>query len=273
MTTAANGERPRRRKRVKAEPDPRAHRGESAAARARVRGEPCRRCGEHHVNAKGQPTCNGHRRGVRPWKPCNKAPLRGAAVCQLHGALTPKVKQNADARLLWMDVEGEVGRLLEECDLPDQHPIDGLLEVVRNAGAMMRLLGSLCATLDLDAGEVKLAIDDANVTRYTDGEHGIYGYNTRGDQTTHILVTMWGQWADRYARACKLALDANIDERLVRNAEATSNVVFMAVERALQSANLDPAQAKAFSTTLAGELRKLVGPLDDMKKQVANGTA
>jgi hypothetical protein len=264
--------KPKKRKKVKRSMEKAAapaHRGRSAAARARRAGVVCGRCNQEHVRADGKPSCNGHKKRVRPHVPCPRPPMKGAAVCLAHGGGSPATRNLAAKRVAWEETEGEVAKLLRECDLPDQHPIDGLLEVVRHSGAMMRLLGSLCAALDLDPGEVHVSITDSGDVAKWGDDNGLYGFNHKGDQATHILVSMYGQWADRYARACKTALDANIDERLVRNAESTTNAVFVAVTRALDKAKLEPAQAQEFSIALADELRKLAGPLDTLPRKKA----
>ena len=263
VETAATDVKPRKRK-VKRARDPLSRAPDSSpAAKARRRGTTCSRCDTKHEDANGNPTCNAHLHGVRPWKPCGRRPKPGAAVCVKHGGNAQHIKDKAALRVAWDNTEGQVAALLSECDLPEQHPIDGLLEVVRHSGAMMRMLGTLVAQLDLNPGEVRIAYNEhGDARRYTSSEDGIFGYSHQGDQATHILVTMYGMWADRYARACKLALDANIDERLVRNAEATSNAVYLAITRALEKANLTPIQAAEFSKTLADEMRKLVGPLE-----------
>lgn len=263
MTTVPDVVVKPKRKRARKTRDPLARYSASPGAKARASGKPCTRCKQHHVNDKGKPTCNGHKKHIRPYVPCPRPPIKGGSVCPMHGGGNSVVKAKAAMRVTFAQTEGEIAELLRQCDLPEQHPIDGLLEVVRHSGAMMRLLGHLVAQLDRDAGEVGVAISDdgERVTKYSK-DTGLYGYNHVGDQSAHVLMLLYGQWSERYARACKLALDANIDERLVRNAEATQNAVYMAVTRALDAADLEPDQQAKFSKKLADELRKLVGPLD-----------
>jgi hypothetical protein len=150
----------------------------------------------------------------------------------------------------WEQAQGGVAALLRECDLPEQHPIDGLLEVVRHSGAMMRMLGFIVSGLEAE-GERALFSDRA-----------LARFDINLDQKQNIYVEMYGQWADRYARACKLAMDANIDERLVRNAEATTGIFLEAFQGALREAELDSEQAARFSAALADRLRKVTSPLD-----------
>jgi hypothetical protein len=258
----------KKRKRARVSDDPTRTSSRSAGAISRATGKACTRCGVRHLQVNStKASCNGHLRRARPYKPCRRPPIPGGEVCDRHGGQFTVVKANAARRVAWENTEGEVGRLLAECDIPNQHPIDGLLEAVRYSGAMMRLLATLCSQLDLEIGEIKVSFNEVGTaTRYTTKENSLYGLDHTGDGAPHVLVVMFGQWQDRYMRACKLALDANIDERLVRNAESTTDALYAAVSVALGKANLDPQQQAAFSSSLADELRRLVGPLDTMKK-------
>jgi hypothetical protein len=183
----------------------------------------------------------------------------------MHGGKTPATRAKAEARVQRHFIEGKVGFLLKQqgIDMPNTHPLDGLLEVVRRSGSMMRLLEGLVSELqlDVDAGPEIWGMDDAGNTIFK-MPRNIYGRNHVGDGAPHILVEMYHQWMMTYARACKLALDANIDERMVRNATVTSDLYFEAFRKAIVSTGLSPEQAKLFSASLAEELRKLAGPLD-----------
>lgn len=224
---------------------------QSAAARARAKGISCPLCKTKHP-ARSVGTdwsgCNGHLKKVRPFKPCTRDPINGGEVCSAHGGNLPQVRAAAQRRVTFASQQGEVAELLRQCDLPDQHPLDGLLEVVRHSGGMMRLLGAM--------------VGDLNLKPFAGGVYSsLYGPNHLGDGAPHTLVVLYEHWANMYARACKLALDANIDERLVRNAEATTTAVYTAIERALLVAQLDPEQQQKFTSALGEELRKLVDPL------------
>lgn len=186
----------------------------------------------------------------------------GGSVCYSHGGHTPAVRAKAKRRIEFAQTEGAVAELLREVDMPAQHPIDGLLEVVRHSGAMMRLLGHLVAGLALhptDMDESWSMDEDGNLRIRQEGS--LYGPTSSGDAGVSVLVTLYEKWTGVYARACKLALDANIDERLVRNAEQTSEVMFRAISEALESGDLSPAQREAIVGSLAASLRKY-GPLE-----------
>lgn len=154
-----------------------------------------------------------------------------------------------------MAAEGEIGDLMREMDMPDQHPIDGLLEVVRVSGAMMRLLTIKVGELAHKPGEVELSVSPQGELNEA-AIDGFWAPNNNREMTPHVYVQLLGVWSERYAKACKLALDANIDERLVRNAEATSDLMFKAIEEAIGNAALTPEQNDVLISSLANSLRK-----------------
>ena len=216
----------------------------------------CSRCGERHVHKSGTQSCTAHRRdGV----PCKMKPQLGLDVCRLHGGSTPNAVMTNRKAFTQMQLDlmsGEIAQLMDACDIPQQHPLDGLLEVVRHSGAMMRMLGGLIGELAKEPGGEQWAMSDEGqlLVRKMDA---LWGPDHKGDAKEHILVALYGLWSDRYARACKLALDANIDERLVRNAEATSDAFLGALTRALAKAGLTKEQSTILRTELASELRSL----------------
>lgn len=137
--------------------------------------------------------------------------------------------------------------LLVEHDLPDADPIDGLLEVVRRTGAMMRVLGMLVGELDPD--------DTGFHHLHAEKPTPIDSIGT--EVVIHPLVTEYGTWVDRHAKSCKLALDAGIDERRVRVAERQVSGLEQAVVKALERTEMPPAVRQAFVLNLADELRQL----------------
>lgn len=229
--------------------------------------QPCDRCGKPHESTTKRgvkPTCVGHSRSGNP---CRQFPINGGTVCRMHGGGSPATKRKAKERLAAAKLEssfkrGPIAKLLAECDIPNQNPLDGLLEVIRHTGAMMRLLAGWVGELDKDVTRVEVTARDEETGEpiQVQTPTSFIGWDHLGDQAANILVTMYGQWADRHARACKLALDAGIDERLVRNAEATSERMFRAFDEALQAAQLDAVQAGNFRAAFAESLRRHAGP-------------
>lgn len=104
----------------------------------------------------------------------------------------------------------------------------------------MRLLGQLLGRL--------------HTTDNGSGE-ALYGPDHLGNTRPHVLLSLYGQWMDRYAHACKLALDARVDERMLRLAESDADRLFTAITAAFETAGLDEEQREAFRVALAAELR------------------
>jgi hypothetical protein len=185
--------------------------------------------------------------------------MNGADVCPQHGR-GKHIVEAAARRYKFAQQEGEIANLLREADLPNQHPLDGLLEVVRHTGAMMRVLSGLCAQLE-ETGEVSVHYDEKDQPHYRMVNNAIVGVNHDGDGAAHVLVLLYEKWSGLYMRACKTALDANIDERMVRNATATGDAFLSAFTVALNEAQLQPDQSARLSKALARELRSLVSPV------------
>lgn len=219
----------------------------------------CPKCGSLHWLTR-KPACRAHNKHGGP---CGRPPIVGGVTCTTHGGTSKVVRDAGKRRAHRAFIEGKVAQLLEECDMPAQHPLDGLLEVVRHSGAMMRLLAGLVGELAVHPSEAteswSMGEDGELIIRK---EGALYGPNHLGDAEPSILVELYGLWSDRYAKACKLALDANIDERLVRNAESTSEVLFSAIGRAIDAAGLNTKQKTALRATLATELRRVAGPVE-----------
>lgn len=218
----------------------------------------CDVCGEPHRSATGSPQCIAHirREGYRR---CRRAPVRGGTVCSKHGGKTPMLLEKLEKQRFLESREGEVAQLLEACDMQDMHPIEGLLSVVRHSGQMFRMLEGLVGDLRTDP-TVDYVIEGMTdegepVTRPVYGDDGLWGLNAQGNQAPHILVTLYEKWTDIYSRACKIALDAGIDERRVQLAEQTTETMFNAVTRAMTTIALQPELRDAFSKALARELR------------------
>lgn len=226
---------------------------------ARSKGLPCPKCNEHHIRKSGKPGCVGHNRFGHP---CGMPPIPGGEVCrQRHGGASRQVVAAAQMRLDFAEVEGELAAVLRRVDIPDQHPLDGLLEVVRQSGAMMRMLSLMVADLDIDPivnWKTEWIGDSSKQIRISENE-AIIGFNKDGEQASDIRVQLFEKWARLYMNACKTALDANIDERLVRNATATSDVFFKALKIGLDAAELSVTQSQALTTAIADALRDLNG--------------
>lgn len=219
----------------------------------------CSDCGKIHITRRGGSSCRGHVTGTDKQQACGLPPIAGGFVCRSHGGALTKTKVAAAARLSLMAAEGEIAELMRQCDIPEQHPIDGLLEVVRVSGSMMRLLTIKVGELaeDPEIEDVLVEGKDGDLsTKKVAGVDAFWGLNHLGEQAPHVYVGLLRIWTERYERACKTALEAGIEERRVRLAEDTADTFFSALSKAIAVAGLDPALRAVLTQALADELRK-----------------
>ncbi len=212
--------------------------------------EECLACEWRGENGVGRPCvkCTGEVRR----RPCRQAPRVGQQVCNAHGGRSGQALAAAGNRIELDRIAGQVAELLDQFDQPDEHPLDGLLAVVRRTGAMCRVLEHLVRGLDLHP----TVVDDNGDTHVT-VRPALYGPDHNLDGKPHVLVEMLRVWTADHAKACKLALDAGVDERRLRLEEAEIDQLFVALTRALQTAGLSVAQQEALNDALAHELRQL----------------
>lgn len=230
----------------------------------------CETCGKIHVTPWGHPSCSAHKVNTDPPEPCTKHPKNGMRVCRSHGAVLPPAIRAAEQRINLMGAQGEIGQLMRECDIPEQHPIDGLLEVVRVSGSMMRLLTVKVGELKEDPSIHDVLVEGRGgelSTRRVADEEAFWGLNSQGEMVPHTYVQLLKVWTERYERACKTALDAGIEERRIRLAEDTSETFFTALGKAVAVAGLDPAMRSALHQALAAELRKSTAPAIEAKAE------
>ncbi|MFN2347830.1 MAG: hypothetical protein ABR616_19220 [Dermatophilaceae bacterium] len=217
----------------------------------------CERCGKIHVTRTGAPSCSGHLTSDRT-KPCKKNPIAGHHVCRTHGGALKKTQIAAQERLALMAAEGEIADLMRECDIPEQHPIDGLLEVVRISGSMMRLLTIKVGELKEDPQVSEVLVEGYRgelSTKKIATDDAFWGVNASGDMVPHTYVGLLRVWTERYERACKTALEAGIEERRIQLAEDTTETFFSALTKAITVVGLEPSARSALHSALAAELR------------------
>lgn len=181
----------------------------------------CQMCGEVHLTPRGFPACKAHtKRGA-----FRANPVRGAAVCSKHG-MTGAVRAKAAQRVAEAKVSRTLGDLMREHDIPDQHPFQALLDLSRRMGAMTRSLEEL-------------------VSEYRAEGH---------DDRLQAALGLYERFGRLHAQVSKTALDANLDERLMRVTEDQVAVLFAATGAAMLAAGLSPPQQDAFRKALAQEL-------------------
>lgn len=188
---------------------------------------------------------------------CGQPSLKGTVPPRCYPHLMGGVRRGLSAK--W------VKQYLQETDIPNIHPMDSLLEVVRWSGAMVRTLGCLVGELPVDP--VLQIMDGFGSDENEQApptpvvlQEAMWGLDHNGDQAPHILLKLYGEWTERHARVCKAALDAGIDERIVRNAENTSIRLKSAFTRALDSIPLTDEQRRLLAQALAVEIRAELSP-------------
>lgn len=220
----------------------------------------CSKCGKIHVTHWGAASCTAHKRGTDPLEPCSKHPRAALTVCRSHGGSSPFAQTLARERLGLMSAQGEIGQLMQECDIPEQNPVDGLLEVVRVSGSMMRLLTIKVGELSEDPSTNEILVESKDgglSTKEVAGRDGFWGLTKDSEMTVHPYVTLLRIWTERYERACKTCLDAGIAERQVNLAESQGELVGQAVKGILQALNLTPEQWEIAPRIVATQLRAL----------------
>jgi len=125
--------------------------------------------------------------------------------------------------------------LLAEAGNTNADPVEGLREELSASSAMCRVLRLLVAELDMDQ------------------------LHHRG--RAHALVVMLGEWSDRHARQCELALKVGFAERELGLAEDQGAVVARVVTAMLDAPEmaLEDWQRERARHLIAAMLRALPG--------------
>lgn len=225
----------------------------------------CDKCGKVHLTPWGTPACTGHISqdrddGKKAGEPCSNTPRKGGYVCRFHGGAIKRVQRAAETRLALMSAQGEIAQLMRDCDLPDQDPAAGLLEVVRVSGAMMRLLTVKVGELSEDPVVNEVLVESKTgelSTKKVSDLNGFWGYSKDGEMTPHPYVQLLKVWNERYEKACAVALSSGIAERQVKLAENQAELLATAVKAILTGLNLTPEQWELAPTVVATQLRAL----------------
>lgn len=150
---------------------------------------------------------------TRSGKPCNRWAIKGGKVCPMHGGSAPQVKAAAARRLAIVKVQEYMTN--QNDGLPLVDPLKGLLRQIQLSARMVEILTSLVN--DLEVGEEGRTFHPL--------ENRLVVANHQGDMRQHVFVQMYGEWSDRHARHCKMALDAGVAERQVQIAEEQGQLI------------------------------------------------
>jgi hypothetical protein len=184
-------------------------------------------------------------------KPCQSHSVRGMDKCIIH---CTKLERQKSMQATFMHRHGkDVADLMFSLDI-EMDPLDGLMEAVQICGTMTRMFQVLVSELAESPYEVTILSPQGEP--YQVERPGLWGHDHNRDQAPHVLLNLLQIWTERYTRACKMALDAGIDERIVRNAESTSGIFLTAFERALRSMPLSDEVKRSLSEAMAREVRE-----------------
>ena len=192
-------------------------------------------------------------------RPCGNKAMVGLQVCGSHGGRTKAAKKKSTEARVEKVYLGRIHKLLDECDLGRQHPIEGLLEVVQHSGAMMRVLRNEVAKLGVepDWDIITLGHDDEGNIMQRLWPKSLLGWDKDGEQASNILLKMYGEWTDRHMRACKLALDAGVAERTIRVAERQAEMLATLLQSILGRLGLTDEQKAIAPQIVREELLQL----------------
>ncbi len=157
----------------------------------------------------------------------------GYGPCKLHGGTLKGVRAQAHKTMIMEEMQGTFG-----ANMPvDIHPTDALLELVKMTAGYVRWLNK-------EVGDL------ASVTQYN---------KQTGGKDTDALVRMLGEYTDRLARFSKMALDAGVEERMVRLAEQQGDLIAIVIVDLLDSLNLTVPQREVAPQLV----REALGRLSD----------
>lgn len=188
----------------------------------------CPKCGLPH------PRCDKHN---RQGKPCGHVPLSGTTTCPKHaGKKKSVIREEVAARrgLAALDLSAADG----------VNPLQELLNEVLRASVAVEWLGA--KVNDLDDREITHGV--LRTVQAADGTR-----TTTAAASVNVWVKLWQTERDRLARACKLTLDAGVDERMVRLAEGQGRMIVNVLTAALEDLGVTPSDD--VNTVVARHLR------------------
>lgn len=219
-----------------------------SAAFAPGLGVPCSEC--HLVHHR----CIGHYQRADGPKPCGRVGGDGQDRCGRHGgevatparqrarrtAIKPRSKAMSEAivalNLLGVPIETD--------------PLDALRDQVRESAGIVAFFRERLQ---------QLKIPDVTDPTFAGGGYDSLWHPTIGGLSPHILLGLYNEERDRFAKLAKLALDAGIDEREIKVLERQAVLFADLVRRLLDdpSLGLSPEQRQRGRQIAAGHLRLL----------------
>lgn len=183
----------------------------------------CSKCNAVHDPAR----CKAHSKKQGGGQ-CQRWPMDGLEVCATHGGRTARSKGVSAQHAAEVELRKTLGRLTI---VPVENPL----------AELQHLAGEAKAWKDKCAEHV------ANLERMR--------YGTEGGEAIRGEILLFERAMDRCLAVLATIAKLNIDERLVRIAEAQKTMVVQAIEAALASAGVSGAQAVEAKRVAARHLR------------------
>lgn len=190
-----------------------------------------KKCGDYgHTNAFGEP--------------CKNWPIKGGTVCRNHGGSAPQVRAAANRRLK----EWAAQQAVITYGLPrDIDPHSALLEELHRTAGHVSWLAALVA--ELEATELK-QLDTT----------GMF-------ERASVWLEIYERERTHYARVAKAAIDAGIEERRVRLAEAHGEQLGQVIRAILGDVFILLAKIVALLAA-AGVAAEILRQVDDLIRRI-----
>lgn len=175
----------------------------------------------------------------------------GIGPCKLHGGNTPNANRSAEAE--------SARKAVQTLGLPvDIGPADALLQEIQRTAGHVAWLGAEIAKLEKD--ELTWGLYEENIEpdiMNTDSEVITTRVTGRMRADSHVLYKMYRDERKHLATTCKLALDAGVNERIVRMYEQVGDVFVGIIERILDRLQLTDEQRRMVPGIVTAELTAL----------------
>jgi len=185
--------------------------------------DPCQKCGQVHDPSR----CKAHSKR-QGGSQCLKTPMVGQEVCDVHGGRSAMSKAKGLQRVAAEQLRAQLGTLTV---VPVQNPLEEL----------QRLAGEARAWKELCAQHV------AKLERMR--------YGTEGGEAIRGEILLFERAMDRCAQVLATIVKLDIDDRLVRIAEAQKTMILKALEAGLASVGVTGEQATTAKVAAARHLR------------------
>lgn len=175
---------------------------------------------------------------------CQKRPIVGGTVCATHGGSAPQVKAAAERRLL----ERQALLAVESFGLPREvDPHEALLEELHRTAGAVSWLGAVVA--DLERGEITWGRTSVTKGGPQAGTTHAAGVN--------VWVQLWQAERKHLLDVAKACASAGIEERRIRLAESSGQVLAGVVRAVLDRLGLSTEQRELVSVVVPEEFRRI----------------